>query len=422
SEKRNWLYGQLNGAVSNELSWFDTSNQELQNTLDNFSENTVANFPMPFGVAPNFRINDHLYTVPMVIEESSVVAAAGSAAKYWCTRGGFKAEVLATEKLGQLHFRWSGQPQRRAALLPALTERLKASTGHLTERMEKRGGGVLGMTWKHIPSVAPDYYQLLVRFGTADSMGANFINTILEEYGKQLELWATASSQLTSEERQVEVIMAILSNYTPNCVVRAWVSSPIAEMNIPKSGVDAHDFCRRFELAVKIAKEDPYRAVTHNKGIMNGVDAVVLATGNDFRAIEASVNAFAARDGQYRSLSHCELTKEFFHFELTLPLALGTVGGLTKLHPLARFSLQLLGNPGAEELMKIMAATGLAQNFAALRSLVTTGIQRGHMKMHLQNILQSLGATPEQKEKATTYFAERTVSHFAVKQFLESAA
>ncbi|MEM8583537.1 MAG: hydroxymethylglutaryl-CoA reductase [Bacteroidota bacterium] len=422
SEKRNWLarqYFAQDQGFEEELSRFDTAEAQVQETLDQFSENTIANFPMPYGLAPNFLINDRMYTVPMVIEESSVVAAASSAAKYWMNHGGFHAEVVAEEKLGQLHFHWSGAPERRAALFPMLRQQLRQATAHLTTRMKGRGGGVMGMEWKHLPQVAPDYYQLLVRFGTADSMGANFINTVLEAYGHCLELWATNTPELSEGERELEVIMAILSNHTPNCVVRAWVSSPIGMMNVAGSGIDAHDFSRRFATAVRIAREDPYRAVTHNKGIMNGVDAVVLATGNDFRAIEAAAHAFAARDGQYRSLSRCEISDEYFHFELTLPLAVGTVGGLTKLHPLAKRSLDILGRPTARELMQIMAVTGLAQNFAALRSLVTTGIQRGHMKMHLQNILQALAATEEEKQKATQYFADKTISHHGVNAYLD---
>ncbi|MEO0734532.1 MAG: hydroxymethylglutaryl-CoA reductase, partial [Bacteroidota bacterium] len=387
AERRQWLADQILPAEqAADLGRFDTD-AKLQDVLDNFSENTVANFPLPFGVAPNFVVNGRTYTVPMVIEESSVVAAASAAAKYWMTRGGFRAEVVAAEKLGQLHFRWSGRPERRAELLNGLCTRVRAQTKNLTARMEARGGGVRGITWKHLPEVAPDCYQLLVRFGTADSMGANFINTVLEAYGNELEAWAADCPELAADERELEVIMAILSNHTPNCLVRAWVRCPIEQMNIPNSGVDAADFARRFRFAVEIARQDPYRAVTHNKGIMNGVDAVVLATGNDFRAIEAACHAFAAQDGQYRSLSRCRIDHDIFHFEVSLPLAIGTVGGLTKLHPLAKTSLEMLGRPGAEELMCVMAATGLAQNFAALRSLVTTGIQRGHMKMHLQNIL-----------------------------------
>lgn len=418
-ERRAWLADNfLASGQAEEFVRFDAADAATQCVIDNFSENTVANFPLPFGVAPNFLVNGKTYAVPMVIEESSVVAAASAAAKYWMTRGGFHAEVVAAEKLGQLHFRWSGRPERRAALLTSLCTRVRAQTQSLTERMESRGGGVRGLTWKHLPEVAPDCYQLLVRFGTADSMGANFINTVLEAYGQQLRRWALDSPELREDERDLEVIMAILSNHTPNCVARAWVSCPITQMNIPGSGVDAADFARRFKYAVDIAREDPYRAVTHNKGIMNGVDAVVLATGNDFRAIEAACHAFAAQDGQYRSLSQCRIDNDTFHFEVSLPLALGTVGGLTKLHPLANVALDLLGRPGAGELMGVMAAAGLAQNFAALRSLVTTGIQKGHMKMHLQNILSSFAATPRERELTEAHFAGKTVSHHGVREFL----
>lgn len=419
-ERRAWLAEHfLASGQADELLRFDANDKGLQAVIDNFSENTIANFPLPFGVAPNFVVNGSTYAVPMAIEESSVVAAASAAAKYWMTRGGFQAEVIAAEKLGQLHFRWSGRPERRAALLTDLCTRVRAQTADLTVRMEARGGGVRGLTWKHLPEVAPDCYQLLVSFGTADSMGANFINTVLEAYGQELQRWAATSPALTEEERQLEVIMAILSNHTPNCIVRAWVSSPIEAMNIPGSTVDAAEFARRFKYAVDIARQDPYRAVTHNKGIMNGVDAVVLATGNDFRAIEAATHAFAAQDGQYRGLSRCRIDNDVFHFELTLPLALGTVGGLTKLHPLAKVALDVLGRPSAEELMCVMAAAGLAQNFAALRSLVTTGIQKGHMKMHLQNILSSFNATPKERARTEAHFVGKTVSHHGVREFIE---
>lgn len=421
AERRKWLAQNFLGEDrASDLARFDAE-ADLQEVLDNFSENTVANFPLPFGVAPNLVVNGKTYAVPMVIEESSVVAAAAAAAKYWMHRGGFRAEVVATEKLGQLHFRWSGRPERRAALLSSLRTRVRARIAPLTQRMESRGGGVRNLVWKHLPAVAPDCYQLLVSFGTADSMGANFVNTVLEACGEELERWANDCPDLTADERDLEVIMAILSNHTPNCVVRAWVNCPIPDMAIPQGGVDPHDFARRFQYAVDIAREDPYRAVTHNKGIMNGVDAVVLATGNDFRAVEAAVHAFAARDGRYRSLSRCSIAGDAFHFELTLPLSIGTVGGLTKLHPLANRALDVLGRPGAEELMGVMAATGLAQNFAALRSLVTTGIQKGHMKMHLQNILSSLDATLAERAAAAVHFGDETVSHFAVREFVEGS-
>jgi len=171
--------------------------------------------------------------------------------------------------------------------------------------------------------------------------------------------------------------------------------------------------------AVKIAEIEPYRAVTHNKGIMNGVDAVVLATGNDFRAVEAGAHAYASRNGSYSSLSHASIENGVFKFWLDIPLALGTVGGLTSLHPLVKFSLEMLGKPSAEDLMKIVAVTGLAQNFAALRSLTTTGIQKGHMKMHIHNILNQFQATKEEKEKVMAHFNDTTASHSLVVDYLE---
>jgi hydroxymethylglutaryl-CoA reductase len=420
SEKIAWLANNYlpDAPQVQELLGQFCQNEDLQGTIDGFSENTLSNFVLPYSIAPNFRINDRIYAVPMVTEESSVVAAASSAAKYWLERGGFRVEVRDMVKVGQLHFRWGGQPERREELLPRLREALIADARELTSRMESRGGGVLDLQWLHLPAVGPDCYQLLVEFDTQDSMGANFINSVLEQYGISLETWCATAEGLEPAERQVDVIMAILSNYTPRCVAVASVSARLPDMAVPGAGMDPDTFSRRFEMAVRIARQDPYRAVTHNKGIMNGIDAVILATANDFRAIEADAHAYAARDGQYRSLSTCTVEGDRFHFELEIPLALGTVGGLTKLHPLAKLSLELLGNPNARELMEIVAATGLAQNFAAVRSLVTVGIQRGHMKMHLQNILAHLDAAPNDRVAAEQYFAERTVSHHAVREFL----
>jgi len=176
----------------------------------------------------------------------------------------------------------------------------------------------------------------------------------------------------------------------------------------------------KFKQAVNIAEVEPYRAVTHNKGIMNGIDAVVLATGNDFRAVEAGVHAYATREGKYSSLTHCTIDDGVFKFWLEIPLALGTVGGLTSLHPLVKFSLQMLKNPTAKELMQIVAVAGLAQNFAAVKSLTTTGIQQGHMKMHLMNILNQFEATSEEKTNLIEHFKTNTVTHSAVVEAIEN--
>jgi hydroxymethylglutaryl-CoA reductase len=188
------------------------------------------------------------------------------------------------------------------------------------------------------------------------------------------------------------------------------VSCPVTDLYTE----NAVQYAQKFIQAINIANASPHRAVTHNKGIMNGIDAVVLATGNDFRAVEAGVHAYAARDGQYKSLSAAKIEDDVFYFWMEIPLALGTVGGLTKLHPLAKLSLQMLQNPSAQELMQITAAAGLAQNFAALRALTTTGIQKGHMKLHLNNIIKQLDATKEERDYLLTYFKDKTISHNAV--------
>jgi len=184
-------------------------------------------------------------------------------------------------------------------------------------------------------------------------------------------------------------------------------------------GMSAEAFAEKIKQAVDIARVEPYRAVTHNKGIMNGIDAVVLATGNDFRAIEAGVHAYAAKDGRYTSLTQCSIEDGVFKFWIEVPLSLGTVGGLTQLHPLVKWSLEMLGTPSAQKLMGIVAAAGLAQNWAAVQSLVTTGIQKGHMKMHLLNILNQLGADQQEKAAMVEYFKTHTVQYQGVVQALE---
>ncbi len=214
--------------------------------------------------------------------------------------------------------------------------------------------------------------------------------------------------------------MSILSNYTPNCLVKVWVECDLKELDGVYKDMTGEHFARKFETAVRIAEVDVYRATTHNKGIFNGIDAVAIATGNDFRAIEAAGHAYASKDGKYKSLTKVEIKGTTFRYELNIPVALGTVGGLTSLHPLAKNSLEMLGNPSAEELMKIVACVGMANNFAAIRSLVTKGIQVGHMKMHLFNILNHIETTKEEKEKAVEYFVTHKVSYGAVQTFIEN--
>ncbi len=422
-EKINWLAEHFCAeveAVERDFAAWQHPESGVQKIIDGFAENTVANFALPYNIAPNFLINGKTYAVPMVIEESSVVAAASSAAKFWQDRGGFHVEVLGTVKLGQVHFYWPGDPGKLHAIFPDLKARLLDSCSDLTANMEQRGGGILDIELIGFETVEPDYYQLRASFETCDSMGANFINSVLERFAGTLEDFFTLYPGLSDAERDAEVLMSILSNYTPHCLARAWVECPIDSFaDLARSqGMDAGTLAHRFARAVRIAQIDPYRATTHNKGIYNGIDAVVLATGNDFRAIEACGHTYASRSGQYRSLSTCTVYDGLFRFELEIPLAMGTVGGLTSLHPLAKRSLEILGNPSARELMCITAAVGLAQNFGAVRSLITTGIQQGHMKMHLTNILNHLGANPEEAAAAQHFFQNQTVSFSAVRVFL----
>jgi len=405
--------------VMSELMSYWHSNEEQQKILDNFSENTISNFPMPFGVAPNFIIDGKTYCVPMVIEESSVVAAASAAAKFWMKRGGFRTKIVSTKKLGQVSFVWKGEKKKLLQHFPTIRKKLIEECFTITSSMVKRGGGIMDIDLVDFTEEQPGLYQLKATFETCDSMGANFINTCLEQFSRSLISFFNSSELFSSkQERKVDIIMSILSNYTPDCLVRAWVETPIASLGKFPNGMSAQEFAEKFQLAIRIAEIDPYRATTHNKGIFNGIDSVVIATGNDFRAIEACGHTYATKDGSYASLSHCEIKDGQFRFWLDIPLAVGTVGGLTSLHPIAKRSLELLENPNAEELMRIIAATGLAQNFSAIRSLVTTGIQQGHMKMHLQNILAQLKATKDEELKAIEYFANEIVSFSAVKEYI----
>ena len=395
----------------------DTGQQKL---FDEFSENTITNFFTPYGISPNVMINGKNYIVPMVIEESSVVAAASAAAKFWGERGGFHAQVIDVRKVGQVHFGWKGTMPQLESLFPDIKTRLLNDTDSITANMRKRGGGILDIQLLDYTAQIPDYYQLRVEFNTCDSMGANFINTVLEQFGHSLHDFFAERLDLPEELRTTETIMTILSNNTPDCRVKVWVECPTDQLD----GIDEHlsgpEYALKFKKAVDIAHIDIDRATTHNKGIYNGIDAVVIATGNDFRAVEAAGHTYASRNGRYESLSTVTITDGIFRFELEVPMALGTVGGLTSLHPLAKKSLELLGNPTAPELMTIAATMGLANNFSAVRSLTTKGIQAGHMKMHLNNILNQLQASEDEKRQARDFFKDKTVSFAAVEHFLDT--
>lgn len=395
------------------LKQYWNSNDKLQQLHDEFVENTITNYYLPLGVAPNFLINGKLYTIPMAIEESSVVAAASKSAKFWMDRGGFKAHVISTTKIGQVHFMYQGNPETLKNYFKHIKPQLIEAAKPITKNMEKRGGGIVDIELRDKTQDITGYYQLHAQFETQDAMGANFINSCLEQFAKTFKDEALNFDAFTAEESDIQIVMSILSNYVPDCLVRAEVSCKVEDLTDDKT-ISAEEFASKFIQAVNIAEVEPFRAVTHNKGIMNGIDAVVLATGNDFRAVEAGVHAYASRNGRYSSLSHAKIEHGIFTFWMEIPLALGTIGGLTGLHPLVKLSLELLHNPTAKELMQIVAVAGLAQNFAALRSLTTTGIQQGHMKMHLMNILNQFEATEAEKTTLVEYFKTQVVTHSAV--------
>ena len=277
--------------------------------------------------------------------------------------------------------------------------------------MKKRGGGIKSIELINHSEKLKNYYQILATFETKDAMGANFINSCLEQFSKTLK-------ENYDDPSNIEIIMSILSNYVPNCLVKAEVSCKIDELS-DNTIENPQEFADNFIRAVKIAHIDKYRAVTHNKGIMNGIDSVIIATGNDFRAIESAAHAYASKNGEYKSLTKASISNNIFNFSIEIPLSLGTVGGLTKLHPLANLALKLLGNPSSKDLMEITAVAGLAQNFAAIKSLITTGIQHGHMKMHLINILNQYNASDDEKIKAIEYFKSNNVNYNNVNTFID---
>ena len=374
------------------------NDEKLQKLHDEFSENTLTNFYLPFSIAPNFLINSKVYSIPMVIEESSVIAAASKSAKLWSELGGFKTKVISKIKTGQIHFIYLGEKEIITSYFNSVKSILIESTENIVSNMKKRGGGIIDIQLNDKTSDMNGYYQINISFNTVDAMGANFINSCLEQVSKSFLEKTDQYNEYKIEKNGIKVIMSILSNYVPDCLVKAEVSCKVKELNLRE---EYDGFCEKFIQAVKIAELDVSRAVTHNKGIMNGIDAVAIATGNDFRAIEAGIHAYASRKGKYTSLSKASIENGIFNFSIEIPLA-----------------LDMLDNPTAEELMQITASVGLAQNYGALRSLITSGIQKGHMKMHLINILNSLEASESEKKLAIEYFKNKIVSSSNVQNYL----
>lgn len=358
--------------------WADLSEAEINTldgglditTADSLIENTVGLYTLPLAIAPNFIINDVEYLLPMVIEEPSVVAAMSNAARLARTGGGFQAGSTDPVMIGQIQL--LDVPYVDAAIIriESHKDELLAKLDHLHPTIRKLGGGPLDLQ-VHKLSETPAGPMLIVHLlmDTRDAMGANAINTACETLSPELEAMTEGRA-----------LLRILSNLSD--LRRAWASCSIPVHAFDSDQVRGEVIARGIFEANAFAQADPYRAATHNKGIFNGIDAVALASGQDWRAIEAGGHAYAARDGQYRSLTDWRVENGRLLGHLELPLAVGTVGGMTQYHPTVRVALKILGNPDARTLATIMAAAGLAQNLAALRALASEGIQRGHMALH----------------------------------------
>jgi hydroxymethylglutaryl-CoA reductase len=359
-------------------------------TADKFVENVLGTYALPYGVALNVRVNGHDHVVPMVIEEPSVVAAASSAAKMVRESGGFVADMDPPRMVAQVEIRSlkdaEGAARRIREHAPEIMKRADAAVPGLVAR----GGGACEVEARVL---ADDVIAVHVVIDCRDAMGANLVNTVAE-----------AVADRVAGIAEGRVGLRILSNLCDKrCVrVRCTVRSDILATET-MSGDDVID---GIVAASRFAELDPYRAATHNKGIMNGIDAVVMATGNDWRAVEAGAHAFAARNGRYEPLAVWRRRGDDLEGRLELPLALGTVGGTLRVHPAARLSLQLLGVSDAQGLASIAASIGLASNLAAVRALATDGIQRGHMGLHARAVALAAGAVADQVERVAAMIVE----------------
>ncbi len=400
------------------LNKYLNDDKKIQSIHNSLSENVISNFHLPYSVSPNFLINNKSYCVPLVTEESSVVAALSNSSKFWYDRGGFKSKVLSKIKTGQVHFKYDGNAESLKKFIKENEHILIESTNRISQKMRERGGGISNIKLVNKSKELKSYYQLNVDFNTIDSMGANFINSCLEIISKKFKELLNYSSQFKESEKNIEVIMSILSNYTPECIVESSVECKIDDLG-KIDGMSSKEFALKFKNAFDIANVDIGRAVTHNKGIMNGIDAVLISTGNDFRAVEAGIHAYASSKGKYKSLSECTIIDNIFKIKLKIPLSIGTIGGITDIHPMVKLSLKLLDNPTSDNLMNIICSVGLAQNYAAVKSLVTSGIQKGHMKMHLINLLIKQNATKDQIDKSEEYFKDKDINSQSVKDFLD---
>ena len=347
-------------------------------------ENTIGVLELPLGLGLNFLINGRDYLVPMAVEEPSIIAAVSHVAKIVRRCGGFEAKSEGSTMIGQVQVVGCQDWQKAVDAIEEAKPQLMAAADSLHPKMVERGGGVRDVEVRLLDE--GDYRQMLVvhiLFDTCDAMGANLINTVAEGVAPMIE-------ELTGGQ----VFLRILSNLADRRRVRAQCRIPVADLEWKE--YSGREVAEGIELASQFAAADPYRAATHNKGIMNGIGAVCIATGNDWRALEAGAHAYCVKDGKYGPMATWEVDGDELVGTLELPMAVGTVGGTIRLHPTVQLAHKILRIQGADELAEVMGAVGLAQNMGALKALATEGIQSGHMSLHARSVAATAGAEPDE--------------------------
>ena len=376
---------------------------------DQLSENVVGTFSLPYSLVPEVLVNGQEYTVPYVTEEPSVVAAASYASKIIKRAGGFTAQVHERQMIGQVALYQVAEPEQVQEKIVSKKAELLQLANQAYPSIVKRGGGARDLHVEQIKGET-DFLVAYLHVDTQEAMGANMLNTMLEALKPVLE-----------ELSQGQSLMGILSNYATDSLVTA--SCRIAFRYLSRQKDQGREIAEKMALASQFAQVDPYRAATHNKGIFNGIDAILIATGNDWRAIEAGAHAFASRDGRYQGLSQwtLDLEREELVGQMTLPMPVATKGGSIGLNPRVVFSHELLGNPSAKELSQIIVSIGLAQNFAALKALVSTGIQQGHMKLQAKSLALLAGASEsEVAPLVELLIADKTFNLETAQRYLEN--
>ncbi|WP_308687729.1 hydroxymethylglutaryl-CoA reductase, degradative [Streptococcus oralis] len=376
---------------------------------DQLSENVVGTFSLPYSIIPELLVNGQDYTVPYVTEEPSVVAAASYASKIIKRSGGFTAQVHQRQMIGQVALYQVAEPEKAQEKIANKKVELLELANQAYPSIVKRGGGARDLHVEQIKGET-DFLVVYLHVDTQEAMGANMLNTMLEALKPVLE-----------ELSQGQSLMGILSNYATDSLVTA--SCRIAFRYLSPQRDQGREIAEKIALASQFAQVDPYRAATHNKGIFNGIDAILIATGNDWRAIEAGAHAFASRDGRYQGLSQwtLDMEREELVGEMTLPMPVATKGGSIGLNPRVALSHELLGNPSAKELAQIIVSIGLAQNFAALKALVSTGIQQGHMKLQAKSLALLAGASEsEVAPLVERLIADKTFNLETAQRYLEN--